>query len=402
VSGHEDIFDNDGLLIPGTHLFTKTELLELFCTSSDAEEGDGVPRHRFNKPFYDICEWAEDAGATSIVIGGSFVSRKAFPSDLDLLIFFANSAQIPKSLESFYVDGVSLDIQLLSEDEPEIKAAFLELLATTRAGITHGLVQIKFNSQVATHLRPEKRSVAFDIVKTAYLGRKVANLREVAGLVVPIHGIRTHAAWIPHVSLLASTSGWAVAPYYYGYQDVSILRDKKQKTLAVQGLRDWLSNLRPHWDRPISIIAHSFGTYLVARYLQEAKDLTAPIDSIIFCGSMVKGDYDWVSLLDSGKVGRVLNTVSEEDEWIRMMPEGGLWWLAEDELFGKAGWAGFSRKHTRLTEIRSSLLNHNNMFKFDVILGQWIPFMKLARGTHFKVNFDIMISKVKAAPANPG
>jgi pimeloyl-ACP methyl ester carboxylesterase len=391
----ETIFADDGFLVPGTHILSKRDFLELFCSSSETDGQEGLPRHRFHKPFFDICQWAEDAGATSIVIGGSFVSKKISPSDIDLLIFFATSDQIPKSLESFYVDGVLLDIQLLAEDEPEIKTAFLELLATTRSQITHGLVQIKFNHKVLTHTSPVERSAAFDIVKTAYLGRKYAQLNDVVGLVVPIHGIRTHAEWIPHISLLASTSGWAVAPYYYGYQDISILGDKKAKTKAVHGLREWLSGIQPHWNRPISIIAHSFGSYILARYLQEAKDIAVAIDSIILCGSILTTDFDWISFLDNGKVGRVLNTVAEEDEWVRLLPQGGVW-PANDKLFGKAGWKGFEQKHPRLMELRSSLLDHNNMFKFDVILGQWIPFMRLSMGAHNLINFEILTQRIES------
>ncbi len=208
-------------------------------------------------------------------------------------------------------------------------------------------------------------------------------------------GARRGAEWIPHISLLASTSGWAVAPYYYGYQDISILGDNKAKTKAVHGLREWLSGIQPHWNRPISIIAHSFGSYIVARYLQEAKDIAVAIDSIILCGSILTTDFDWISFLESGKVARVLNTVAEEDEWVRLLPQGGVW-PANDNLFGKAGWKGFEQKHPRLMELRSSLLDHNNMFKFDVILGQWIPFMRLSLGAHHLTNFDILTQRIES------
>jgi len=213
----ELIFDEDGFLVEGTHVISRKQFLAEFCSTDTPDGQSGLPRHHFHKPFQDICEWAEEAGATSIVVGGSFVTKMPCPGDLDLIIFFATSSEIPKSLESFYVDGVQLDIQLLSEDEQEIKSAFLELLSTTRTKFRYGLVQIKFDSRVVTHQSPGERSAAFDIVKVAYLGRKYARLNKIKGVVVPIHGIRTHAEWIPQISLCASTSGWAVAPYYYGY-----------------------------------------------------------------------------------------------------------------------------------------------------------------------------------------
>ena len=284
---------------------------------------------------------------------------------------------------------------MLSEDEQEIKAAFLELLSTTRRDLRHGIVQIKFDSRVVTHLSSGERSAAFDIVKVAYLGRKYARLNAIKGVVVPIHGIRTHAEWIPQVSLCASTSGWAVAPYYYGYQGVGVLKDEVEKKKIVEGFRDWLSTIKTLWEGPISIVAHSFGTYVVARYLRDAGDLLIDIDAIILSGSIFRIDYDWNTPLESNRVGEVLNTISVEDEWVRFMPEGGLPLAGKDTLFGKGGYLGFKSRHPRLRQIRSSLLGHNNVFKFDVIRGQWIPFLELARGAAYRAAQNGMIARLK-------
>ena len=108
MSGIEITFDKDGFLAEGTHVLSRKQFLDEFCLTGTPAEQAGLPRHLFHKPFEDICEWAEDAGATSIVVGGSFVTKKPCPADLDLLIFFATSSEVPKSLESFYVDGVQL------------------------------------------------------------------------------------------------------------------------------------------------------------------------------------------------------------------------------------------------------------------------------------------------------
>jgi pimeloyl-ACP methyl ester carboxylesterase len=390
-----EILDSDGLLTARTHLFTKQEFLDLFCSAGLPADHHGLPRSHFYKPFLDIHEWAQENGATSIVVGGSFVSSKPDPSDIDLLIFFKNSSDVPKSIESFYVDGVLLDIQLLAEDEPDIKAAFLELLSTTRSGIRHGIAQISLNSRVIVHRSPSDRSDAFEIVKASYLGRKHIQIHSPKGLVVPIHGIRTHADWISNITLLASTSGWAVAPFYYGYQDVFVLGDNKEKDRIVEMLREWLSSIRLHWDGPISIIAHSFGTYITARYLLAAKDVAPEIDAIIFCGSIVRANFDWDSILDSASVGVVLNTISEADEYVKFMPEGGMPLLARDTLFGKSGNIGFESKHPRLRQISSKLLAHNNIFKPDVILGQWLPFLRLARGSQYRGKMELLKRKSK-------
>ena len=375
---------DEGLLVPGTHVMSRNEFLQEFCNDNKQKIGryQEVKRCDFYKPFCDIVEWAQEAGATSIVVGGSFISRKKCPSDMDIVILFAQSDQIPKSNERYDVNGVMLDVQLLAEDQQSIVAAYLELLATTRSQVPHGLVQIKFHSTVQTLHRPRDSSPDFDIVKVAYLGRRWSQELKPKGVVVPIHGIRTHAeSWLPHLCLSASTSGWAIAPYIYGYREVSILASEKEKAGVVEGFRDWLIHVRRQYTGPISVIAHSFGTYIIGRYLAEANDITEKFDAVILCGSILNTSYDWVTPLDGAVVGRVLNTISVRDEWVKFLPEGGVPLLARDTLFGKAGCTGFSAKHSRLQEIRSGLLNHNNVFKEDVVVGEWLPFLEISKGS---------------------
>lgn len=389
-------FDSEGNLIPGTHVLTVDQFLQLFCTQDRNDSSETAPRHQFYKPFIDINEWAEDAGATSIIIGGSFVTKKENPSDIDVLIFFATGEHIPTFPERFYVDGAVLDVQLLSEDQPLIKNAYLDLLATKRNNVKHGIVQIKYSEQVQTHLLQERNSDIFEIVKTAYLGRKFAKLNAIKGVVIPIHGIQTHADWLPELSFLLSSTGWAVAPYVYGYQSAKVLGDSSEKIEIVEGFRDWIAYVKKHYEGPISIVAHSFGTYIVGRYLEQSGDLCADIDCIILSGSILNQEFDWSRHLDKGKVGKVLNTISESDEYVKFMPEGGVPFLAKDPLFGSAGRDGFSTKNAALIQQKSKLLRHNNIFKSDVILSLWMPFLNLNKNSLFIRQMNDMIEKFRS------
>lgn len=377
----------EGLLVPGTHVISLDEFLNTFCNDSESKIGlhqDAV-RSDFYKPFCDIVEWAEDAGARSIIVGGSFVSRKKRPSDMDIVILFARSDQIPKSSERYDANGVTLDVQLLAEEQVSIVDAYLELLATTRSEVPHGLVQIKLHSSVKTIYPPDESSPDLDIVKVAYIGRRWSQQQMPKGVIVPIHGIRTHAeGWLPHLCLSATASGWAIAPYVYGYREASILASKKEKAGVVEGFRDWLIQVRRQYAGPISIIAHSFGTYILGRYLKEANDITEKFDAVILCSSILNKNYDWPSLLDGAVVGRLLNTVSTEDEWVKFLPDGGVPFLANDPLFGDAGCNGFLASHPRFQQIESSLLTHNNVFKEDVVKGEWLPFLEISKGSQLR------------------
>lgn len=395
---NQELKFEEGLLVPGTHVISEEEFLQVFCSDTNRKigrYGDGA-RSDFYKPFQDIVEWAREAGAASVVVGGSFVSKKDAPSDMDVVILFARADQIPKSNERYNINGVMLDVQLLALEQKTIVAAYLELLATTRADTPHGLVQIKFHSTVSTVFRPNASSPDLEIVKVAYLGRHWSNAQQTKGVIVPIHGIRTHAeGWLPHLCLSATTSGWAIAPYIYGYRDLSILTSTKERTQVVEGFRDWLIDIRRKHEGPISVIAHSFGTYVIGRYLMQAGDISHPLDAVILCGSILTRGYDWRKPLDEAVVGHVLNTVSEKDEWVKFMPDGGIPLLAGDDIYGDAGWAGFNASHPRLKQIRSALLTHNNVFKDDVVVGEWLPFLELAKGSQYRRSYERFIEMNK-------
>lgn len=385
-------FDESGLLKPGTFTIGIKDFLRNFCNDPGILDRPfrttGMSRSHFHEPFESIYKWAAKMGATSLVVGGSFVSLQQFPNDLDILVFFAKSELIPKTSEVHNISGARLDIQMLAEDQPDIKSAFLELLSVTRSGTKHGLVQIKYHISAMAHQAPDKRSKDFEVVKAAYLGRNI-QLQAAKGVVIPIHGIRTYADWMPHLSLLASASGWAIAPYIYGYKEVTVLRNEKEKRAIIEGFRDWISIIKQNFDGPISIIAHSFGSYIIGRYLIEAKDITANFDAVILCGSILNKNYNWATYFATAKIGYVLNIISEEDEWVKFLPEGGVKFIAEDKLLGKAGCDGFNYQGKRMIQIRSTLLTHNNIIKTDIINGQWLPFLKLAHGSQRRFKYNL-------------
>lgn len=389
----------EGLLPSGTHILHKDRFLAEFCSNNEKSMGhfQETARTDFYKPFLDIYEWAQEAGATSIVVGGSFVSHKEAPTDMDIAIFFATSSQIPQGRERYDINGVMLDVQLLAEDQPSIADAYLELLSTTRFGVKHGLVQIKLHSAVQTHYSPNHPSKDLEIVKVAYLGRRWSKQEATKGILIPIHGIRTHAEeWLPRLCLSASTSGWAVAPYVYGYREVSVLRNEAEKVKIVEGFRNWLMEVRKLYAGPISIVAHSFGTYVVGRYLTRADDISEKFDCVILCGSILSPEFNWGDLIERAIVGQVLNTVSANDEWVKFLPDGGIPFLAEDALFGAAGKSGFVCKHPQFYEISSSLLTHNNVFRDDVIMAQWLPFLEASKGSLERKSHQLLMERIKS------
>jgi pimeloyl-ACP methyl ester carboxylesterase len=88
-----------------------------------------------------------------------------------------------------------------------------------------------------------------------------------------------------------------------------------------------------HPGARVSIIAHSFGTYLVARLLHEHN--RANIHRVLFCGSVVREDFDWNSAQPyiQGKPP-VWNTCGSYDPWPVMAK-------SINSRYGAAGRNGF-------------------------------------------------------------
>src|SRR5262249_24374025 len=87
-----------------------------------------------------------------------------------------------------------------------------------------------------------------------------------------------------------------------------------------------------HGPRP-SVIAHSFGSYLVARALELFPEIA--FDQVIVCGSIVRPDYPWSRMIEAGRVSRVVNEYGHKDMWARVVG-----WVVEDA--GPSGHEGFS------------------------------------------------------------
>jgi len=135
-------------------------------------------------------------------------------------------------------------------------------------------------------------------------------------VVAVIHGIRTEAAWAELVkSILEAETGAIVEPIRYGYLDVvrflfpvgtrgAVIREVHEKLQAIQ-----LYNR----GCDLSVVAHSFGTYIIARLLKQDRFLR--LSRVVFCGSIVRRRYPWVDVAHKIAASKVLNDCGTQDIW---------------------------------------------------------------------------------------
>jgi len=182
-----------------------------------------------------------------------------------------------------------------------------------------------------------------------------------------LHGIKTRGKWQKDVSPLLSAHGLIPIPLDFGYFGARQLvwppaRKKKRQWLLEEYTRECA---RLRCESP-SIVAHSFGCYLVASLLKKYSQVR--FDRIIFCGSIVHPGYPWADFAARGQVKSVLNQYGGEDFWTWVVQ-----WAVEDA--GPSGYSGFGHPCAIVQQQNHPEFEHSDYF-YDLNYNQnWIPFL---------------------------
>jgi pimeloyl-ACP methyl ester carboxylesterase len=203
-------------------------------------------------------------------------------------------------------------------------------------------------------------------------------------VVLLVHGIRTHADWAPMVkSMLEAPGRIEVIPIKYGYFDVfrfwfplwtrkaPIERVWKEFRVALQKYR----NL--HSDAKLSVIAHSFGTYIIAEILKRGFDLR--IHRLIFCGSIVPQNFPWEQYQGRFDDEKVINECGKGD-LLPVLAQSLSWG------YGASGTFGFG---SVLVKDRFHAGGHSQYFDREFVEESWEPFIR--RGEYEGTKFEVQM-----------
>ena len=190
---------------------------------------------------------------------------------------------------------------------------------------------------------------------------------EPAHLVVLIHGINTRALWMSAIEPTLRSAGFVVARTSYGH--FSILRflvpyDRLRRYAIRRVANDIKTAIAIHNPGRISAIAHSFGTYILAKILQREHNLHW--HRIIFCGSVVREDFPLDQLLNQFDYP-LLNEIGTHDVW-PAVAESATWG------YGSAGSTGFNRPPVE-TRWHAGF-RHSDFLKSDFCRRFWVPFLR--------------------------
>lgn len=188
-------------------------------------------------------------------------------------------------------------------------------------------------------------------------------------IVLLVHGIRTRAEWGEKIkaALEEAEPGLQVEPSRYGYFDVLrfVFPFKIFRRRPIAALKEWLRYIRrQHPESNISVVAHSFGCFLLGSVLEEEPDLD--LYRIILCGSVLNEDYPWNKLHLAGRYNAAVNECGWRDVW-PLLAKAVTWG------YGVSGAFGFNKPG--ITN-RFHDLEHSEFLANKFAVDFWIPFLR--------------------------
>ncbi|QPF93314.1 alpha/beta hydrolase [Bradyrhizobium commune] len=165
---------------------------------------------------------------------------------------------------------------------------------------------------------------------------------EVKRVVFVIHGIRDRGFWTRRIARkVKSVAGRGVCRSVtstYGFFPMGPFLLPWVRRSKVEWLLDQYVTARSLYpDASFSYIGHSNGTYLLAKALEICPAIRFE-DGAIFCGSMVRRDFEWSKYIPR-QIGRMLNYVATNDWVVAIFPYGLERMRLQD--VGGAGHLGF-------------------------------------------------------------
>jgi pimeloyl-ACP methyl ester carboxylesterase len=199
------------------------------------------------------------------------------------------------------------------------------------------------------------------------LKRPLREDREAPHYVILIHGIRTTASWQEMLKDELKALKVEVKRLGYGWLDVVRFwlpwTRRKPITLLESRLIDVIREARrKHPAAAISVVAHSFGTYALAKILLHNPLMV--LHRVVLCGSIVPMGFAWEQF-EHQITGGVVNDVGVRDIW-PVLAQAGTWG------YGASGTFGF--KHGRV-EDRNHDLGHSGYFTREFVKTYWLPWL---------------------------
>lgn len=352
-------------------VFSEQQFIETYCMHPS--------RQNFVTTIEDLFGFAHDTDARTVFIGGSFITSKLVPGDVDVLLAYHNDHDIPRLEEYPGISEIEVDMQFSSYEDPKTLDSYLYMFAHDRNGFQRTVAQVNIQAGEQPYRLETPEEAHLKSITDAYVNRHVIRRNAHKGILVSVHGLYSVGEWNVDIAPIASAQGWIFAPYTYTGNNWQLLFSVKKRKATIEHFRHWIYDVCERYKSytpNLSIVAHSYGTYIVGKYLNGFEELPVDLNAIILTGSVLNRRYNWDIHFEQARIGSVMNIYSPNDSIIGSMPDTDLKkFIFMDKLFGSAGRNGFISEHPRLIQKKLDILNHANSIKRDVIETVWMPFL---------------------------
>jgi hypothetical protein len=217
-------------------------------------------------------------------------------------------------------------------------------------------------------------------------------------LVITVHGVQTFGKWQKRLESLLHGAAPGIEVFHYpsGFLAPVLIVVPITRWVEVRRFRKWLlDTLEGNPATRIDIVAHSFGTHLVAWALHSIASQKRPqIHTILFASTILRPRFPWQRLIGEKTIRRIINECAWKDkalllfQWIPffLLRPGGL-----------AGRYGFKGSPPRLVD-RYFLFGHSGYFYArgqpddSFMTRRWLPLLLT----------DDPVERVDERPDSPG
>ena len=185
-----------------------------------------------------------------------------------------------------------------------------------------------------------------------------------------IHGIRDFGEWQSSIERALDGNGRKVVSVKFGrfpaLYFLSPIPIHFRKLWRVQ--KELVAGPSQYTGARFSVIAHSFGTYLLTQIVK--KNFALKFDRIIFCGGVVNADFNWDRVqhcvTSPPMATHILNECGDADPW-PVMAETFSW------RYGRTGTRGFG---TIFITDRFHPGSHSSFLNEEFARKYWLPFLE--------------------------
>ena len=187
-------------------------------------------------------------------------------------------------------------------------------------------------------------------------------------VIVLVHGILTFAEWQPKLKAEFKEAGLETALTNFGLFDLIkfLMPGMLFRKKMIDKVKAQLDSVREHNPNArISILAHSFGSYIVAEMIAKVPNIK--VHRLVFCGSIVPFDHPFIHQIGHRITDCVVNDVGTRDIWPALAK-------SITTGYGDTGTYGF-RCHPKVTDRWFRGLGHSSFFEVPEFCKEnWIPF----------------------------